>query len=811
MTTAIPNEGVIWYRGDKAAPFRKYTLKADTTGKILLTPETFSMFRRSVSFDLHKYFVQIIPAARVTVRGMSAAPRPAVVASNSSSAVEPSKSAPKPEEDRFHNVEAYLSLMPMRGPDSARVVLRARDASETKMWFKFLCGVAGKVAQSAIECFPYGNPLEPAPPPAVPEPEVEAKKKSENEEHVDGQTTSSSATSSGDEANLSSSQRTRRERRRTQKRQLAQNRTSRSRSLAFEDIPLVKATSVSAMKGGDKKRRHSTGNIDTQPDEMDWTLVVEEASTDEESSLLQKQRSHKRTLVSSTARHQQQRWLLPSEKEEEPLVSPTTSTPVPKSHRHEFLEQLWERCLDKDDELLFHSKERQPLESEFAMATISVARQGASAAYLFDQADQRTTASCKAAVLRNGVPMTILCVQRAAAASLGDSPDCMTHRLAREWERRCPSLALLHFDSKRLRIELGKGERLTISFDDIVSVLPEDVDGVDGTAIKSTEPGPSPQTPTPAGEGGSSTDTSVIQPQSVSEERGLSPATTSGQKITKSALTHTASSKMLRRLSPTPSNASAHSGSSMHSGGSNLDENADSGRLFTVDSGDGGGIDAQEPTPPHETPLALVLPPASTGISAPNHHRLHLYIAPAQKDAAQKFVSPARCRPPIICQELMVCVIGFEFAIERKAVQRILIECCARVQQEQQAPSSSPLAESGAPAGNTLDASTIAREIDFSTDYLDAASTEVGREQGSLVTDEGGAFYGDFDAAVRTGVDVTNKQSVQYRVDSILGANNIYLGPTASTLSQTYWNDVVLDCLQYDAVQLYLNSARKTF
>lgn len=726
----LPNSGVIWYRSGPNDAFRKHMASLDAN-KLSLQPTSKTMIRGKVIIDLKTQYIQIIPPARVTgTRGRSSSPAGNGSASRNPITAPTGSDSPraKTDEERFQSADAYLSMCPRsEGAESTgkRVVLRTRDLTETMLWHSVLIQASGTL-QTPGESFPWGNPVEEARQKAElatrekndeDRKVEEAKEKGtaadkENQSVAEHTTSSSASSEEGGDSN--------RRGHRVRKRPQSSTHQGRRNSTAFDDIPLVKARSVC-------KKRDKKGE---SPLQDDFILTVDSASSDEGSpnKLLQKKggAARKSRIISSTTPLGPQRWRYPHESDALHVGSSSLT-------HLEFLERLWMRTQDRDNELLYKCAERQPLETDFAIAAISNTRAtSASAAHLFDQADQRTIVTCKAAMQRNGVPISVLklCITPTADDDGSDVADQLL-----------PQVAIAYFETLSLRVLLPGDKVLVVPFRSIKSMLPETISNTEAPASSTT-----PST----------------------EEQSLS-ATSSGPRGFSS------SARLLRRLSPTPSNNSL--------------------------GGNDGVTKALELTSPMEGrsdsngSLALVLP--ADPIDPPEcKFLLHIYYLP---DAATLTASELYRRGPIHTT-LNSVTLGFVCALERKAAMRIIMEShqrCALTEANNDAEDGSC-----SPTERSRQASPTSNVPKSFPSLSPGAS---GPSSVFL-----GAFHNM--TVSQLPLSAPSMASVaQYAMNPIVASSDVDVGDERQPLIRATINELVLDCLQHDMVQLYIQSARRVF
>lgn len=748
-----PNGGVIWFRKNKNDAFRKHTVTVEEPSTAILTPLTLKMFGGKTVVNLSKFLVQIIPSARVTLtRGRSSSPagsRTAVASPPPESTPGKKGVAQRSEEDRFHDVESYVSFFPIGGQESERLHLRCRDNQDTCLWFQFFLHLCGR-QQSMEQCYPFGNPTVPKPVTNKPDPstgesplgdkanESGAVGDANHEEDPEsGKTTSSSAsTTTTDDDNEQS------ERHKSHQRKRNSiddgNKRTRAESVTFDSIPLVKATSVTmkSKRHGKQKKKGAadepTSHDDNSPP-PDFQLTLEEASSEDEASprLIRRQKVS-RPLLASTTAVRPHRW---SHSDEDP-GSPDDAY----SHRVQFLERLWQRCAEGKDELVKVEKERAPLESDFGSAAISV-QKSATGAYLFDQVDQRTVGTCKAAIQRNGIPVTVLAWKYAHASASHRAEENIAPEL------RFPSLALAHVDESAFRLEFASGKAAkfpSVAFERIVAIVPRE-DQKELPADDENE----------CSIGGHSSFTSSSTPS-----------------LRKTVTLNSAMA--LRRLSPM------------------LDEDDpkvdDREPTPTVDSSSLACAERVIRSPEQRTPvrtdsprerragsLALVLPTsdeAALSTAATSKYLLDIYIRTDLSGV--HYSSPL----PIFDGASCVITVGFPFAVERKAFQRLLVEGHAKTIPVPIKPQPEDVAD-------------------------DDHKTRVG---------PGTPYLGVYTRLRKQNVaPCPTHCRTPMSNDGVLGSTKLQLLPEAMQGAQCLSSDLVLDHLAYDLVQVFLLSARRSF
>jgi hypothetical protein len=773
----LPNSGVIWYRTGANDAFRKHVASLDGS-KLTLQPTSNTFFRGKVVLDTKTYFIQIIPAARVTgTRGRSSSPPGAVrkEPSTANFSSQSNESPRKTDEERFQSADAYLSLCPRsEGAEGTtkRVVLRTRDLTESMIWQSILLQASGNSIQTVGETYPWGNPVEDVRQKA----EQSRLEKSEtstaaganaataaeratNAEH----TTSSSASSEGSGGE-------RRHTRRKRTHSTPHQRRLASNSVAFDDIPLVKATSMVS-----RKKDKARGDPGSTPSD-DFILTVDSASSDEGSpkKLLpssRKSSSRRSRIISSTAPLGPQRWRYPHEDDSSFQLEAVT---VAAAQKNAYLEKLWHLAQDRENELVFKSTVRQLVETDFAIATISNASRSsaATAAYLFDQSDQRTFGTCKAAIQRNGVPISVI------NAPLHERNDSAAHEAAH------PQLAIAHFETTALRILLPADKSLLVPYCAMRTVLAED----------DFDPG-HPKNALDLSGGPSTTPTTT--------EESLS-ATSSGPKGFSS------SARLLRRLSPTPSNTSLVGESVAKA----LELNSPTSEGLTLES---------------NASLALVIPPPET-VSVPlSKFLMHVYYAPQEGGTDRTELLDQYRRGPIH-QELRCVTIGFELALERKASMVILSEKQQRHAVESLKDETgesdelmTPADKSGVASPNTPMTNS---KLDFSDYLMMATSPHRSSTSGGGLSNSNpgngdpssrvflGAFHNTHNQNMtgRSRRD-SHRAMMQYALShSIVASTDVEVDSSKShACTRTTIDHLVLDCLQNDMVQLYMQSARRTF
>ncbi|CUG90625.1 Hypothetical protein, putative [Bodo saltans] len=333
-----------------------------------------------------------------------------------------------------------------------------------------------------------------------------------------------------------------------------------------------------------------------------------------------------------------------------------------------------------------------------------------------------------------------------------------------------------------LRVLLPGERSLVVPYRTIKSVLAED---------DFDPPGHSSSHPLDGSGGPSTTPTT--------NEESLS-ATSSGPRGFSS------SARLLRRLSPTPSNTSL------------VAESVAKALELNSPLSEGLSLDAN-------ASLALVIPPPETVSVAPSKFLMHIHHAP--QDAYAEVMHQYRRGP--IHQTLRSITIGFELALERKAAMMILSEKQQRhaVESLKEETGGSddlvtPIDKSGEASPNTpMDSS----KLNFS-DYLMMRSSP---HRGTTTTPNDGSSNNSGDPSTRvflgafqnthnqhiTGrsAAASNRALMQYALShSIIASTDVEIDANHShACVRSTIDNLVLDCLQNDMVQLYMQSARRTF